>query len=356
MIPTRYQRQVILKGFGINGQQKLAKARILVVGAGGLGIPALQYLNAMGVGTIGVVEQDIIDISNLQRQVIYGESDVGRSKLSVCLDKLEAQNSNTVFIGHDTFLVKDNALKIIADYDLVIDATDNFPTRYLINDSCIILKKPFIYGALHGYEAQISVFNYKGGPTYRCLFPQMPADHEIPNCNENGVLGVLPGIVGNLQALEAIKVISGVGEVLSGKLLIFDGLNSNFVKIDLPLVPENLKISNLQDIYNMQACDIGPQITVDELQELMQSNKNLQIIDVRTYEEYRLDHLKNSINLPLSELGNRLRELNTDTDIYLLCQSGIRSLNAQALLREALPNCVTYNVKGGLDRYSMIYS
>ena len=234
--------------------------------------------------------------------------------------------------------------------------TDNFATRYLVNDACVILKKPFVYGALHGFEAQISVFNYNGGPTYRCLFPQMPAAEEIPNCNEHGVLGVVPGIVGNLQALEAIKVITGLGKVLSGELLVYDGLNNTFVKVSFPLIPENLLITKLQDDYNMETCPTGLQIGVEELQELLAANKKLELIDVRTSEEYRQHHLKNTLNIPLSELQSRIDEINGDMEIYLICQSGIRSLQAQAVLQEELPNSITYNIIGGMDKYSLLCS
>jgi len=356
MNTKRYLRQTILKEFGSNGQQKLARSSVLVVGAGGLGLPALQYLNAMGVGTLGIVEQDIIDFTNLQRQVLYDENDVGKPKLTVCSEKLRAQNPDTKIIGHDTFLVKDNALEILSAYDLVIDATDNFPTRYLINDACIILKKPFVYGALHGFEAQLSVFNYKGGPTYRCLFPKMPSEEEIPNCDEHGVLGVVPGIIGNLQALEAIKMISGIGEVMSGKLLIYNGLDSTIVKINFPLTPENLDISTLRENYGLQYCEDGLQIAAMEFQKLFQSHQELQILDVRTKKEYKSDHLEGALNIPLLELENRLDEIDCDTDVYLLCQTGNRSLKAQALLQEVLPKCTTFNVDGGMDQYSLIYS
>ena len=220
----RYTRQTTLKGFGQEGQQKLADAKVLVIGAGGLGVPVLTYLNAMGVGTIGIMDSDTVSITNLHRQVLYGQSDVGQSKVISALEKLKAQNSDTEIVVYDTFLTTKNALEVIADYDVVVDTSDNFPTRYLVNDACVILNKSFVYGALHGYEGQVSVFNYEDGPTYRCLFPNMPNENEVPNCNEHGVLGIIPGIIGNLQALETIKVITGIGEALSGKLLVFDGI------------------------------------------------------------------------------------------------------------------------------------
>ena len=212
MNQERYTRQTILKGFGPEGQQKLAEAKVLVVGAGGLGVPVLTYLNAMGVGKIGIVDNDVVSITNLHRQVLYAQSDVGQSKVMAALVKLKAQNPATNLVVYNSFLDTKNALEIVAEYDVVVDTSDNFPTRYLVNDACVILKKPFIYGALHGYEGQVSVFNYQGGPTYRCLFPKMPMENEVPNCNEHGVLGIIPGIIGNLQALETVKVITGIRE------------------------------------------------------------------------------------------------------------------------------------------------
>ena len=208
MKAPRFIRQTSLVQFGAEGQAKLADARVLLVGLGGLGVPVAQYLNAMGIGTLGLVEQDIVEMHNLQRQVLYSENDLGQPKLKVALEKLALQNSNTKLNGHPCFLTKDNALDILANYDVVVDATDNFETRYLINDACLLQNKPFVYGALHGFEGQVSVFNYNNGPTYRCLFPNMPKADEIPDCNTNGVLGVLPSIIGSLQALEVVKLIT----------------------------------------------------------------------------------------------------------------------------------------------------
>ena len=299
MASSRYIRQTTLKGFGVEGQQKLAEASVLVVGAGGLGIPVLQYLNAMGVGTLGIVEQDTIDLSNLQRQVLYDETKIGVSKLEVALQKLRDQNSTTKLLPYPSFLTAENALEIIADFDLVVDASDNFPTRYLVNDACVLLKKPFVYGALHGFEGQVSVFNYQGGPTYRCLFPVMPSASEIPNCDDNGVLGVLPGIVGNLQTLEAVKVLIGVGEVLSGKLLLFDGLHMTTQKIRFSLKAENLKRNRLEDDYGVLSCVSVPSISVEDLESKL-SASSAQLIDVRTAQEFSDFHLPPSQTHPLA--------------------------------------------------------
>jgi molybdopterin/thiamine biosynthesis adenylyltransferase/rhodanese-related sulfurtransferase len=351
----RYTRQTILKGFGIEGQKKLAEAKVLVVGAGGLGVPVLTYLNAMGVGTIGIVDNDIVSLSNLHRQVLYSESDIGKTKVTAALKKLKAQNPNTEIVIFNTFLTTKNALEIIADYDIVVDASDNFPTRYLVNDSCVILKKPFVYGALHGYEGQVSVFNYKDGPTYRCLFPNIPNENEVPNCNEHGVLGIIPGIIGNLQALETIKVLSGIGDVLSGKLLIFDGLQQSYQKIKFKLQPENIKIEKLQDFYEWNdPCEIVPTIEAKEIQKLLVDKP--QIIDVRTIEEFENYHLPDSVHIPLNELKANTGKINFSLPVYLLCQSGKRSETALKQLREQHPESSLFSILGGLNQYLALCS
>ena len=348
---SRYIRQTSLKDFGMAAQQKLSEARVLVVGVGGLGIPVLQYLNAMGVGTLGMVEFDSVEISNLQRQVLFSENDLGNSKLITALEKLKSQNSETLFKTYNCYLSPENALDIISEFDLVVDATDNFATRYLINDACVILNKPFVYGALHGFEGQVSVFNFDGGPTYRCLFPKIPAGAEIPNCNENGVLGVIPGIIGNLQALEVVKLITGVGEVLSGNLLLFNGLDQVFQKIGFQLRPENLKIYDLQQSYETETCADVPTITASEIQKLMALGEPIQIIDVRSKNEYEIDHLESSVNIPLDQLEERIRELNGDLPMYLLCQSGIRSREALERLRKDFTNTPMWSIAGGINSF-----
>ena len=350
---NRYQRQTVLKDFGSEAQQKLKDSSILVIGAGGLGIPALQYLNAMGVGTIGIVEQDIVEITNLQRQVLYTERDLGRPKMEVVLERLRIQNSTTKFKTFDTFLTRHNALEIISQFDVVLDGSDNFPTRYLINDACVILKKPFVSGAIQGFEGQLSVFNYLGGPTYRCLFPNMPSQEEIPNCNNNGVLGVIPGIIGNLQALEAVKAITGVGDVLNGKLLLFNGLNLSYQTISFNLQPSSLDIDKLQESYGSEVCERSPGISVEEFERELKGEVKLQIIDVRTKEEFEnfsLPQVKGR-NIPLNELQGRIEELDPQSPIYLLCQSGKRSDMAVRMLGELNPELELYNIKGGVDRF-----
>ncbi len=347
----RYHRHTILKGFGAEGQEKLHTARVLVVGAGGLGVPVLTYLNAMGVGTLGVVDHDVVQLSNLHRQVLYDEAQVGMPKVTAALEKLKAQNSNTRLVAHHCFLNTENVMDILSDYDLVVDASDNFPTRYLINDACVLQRKPFVYGALHGFEGQVSVFNHKNGPTYRCLFPQMPKAEEVPNCNEHGVLGILPGIIGNLQALEAIKIITGVGEVLSGTLLIYDALDQRIQRIQVPLDHKNLKITALAKAYALSCGQDEEQISVQGLMKLL-DDEGAYLVDVRSTTEYATGHIPGSNNIPLPELMERLAEVRLDAPVYVICQSGVRSAAAVDQLKEQLPLGRYINVIGGMNQYS----
>ena len=352
MNPARYTRQTILKDFGPAGQQKLSEARVLVIGAGGLGVPVLTYLNAMGVGTLGVVENDLVSLSNLHRQVLYGTGDVGRPKLGTALGRLRAQNPDTRLVGHETFLTPENAVDLIASYDLVVDASDNFPTRYLVNDACVILKKPFVYGALHGYEGQVSVFNHKGGPTYRCLFPAMPGPDEVPNCDEHGVLGIIPGIIGNLQALEAVKVLTGTGTVLSGTLLLFNGLDQSYQKVRFGPVPGNLERTRLEEDYGWEdPCEVLPAITAASLLEKIENREDVQLIDVRTPEEFEEYHLPQSLNIPLDILPGNTQRIDLGKPVYLLCQSGQRSATALRLLRKKHGEASLFNVLGGIEEF-----
>ena len=352
MNPLRYARQTVLKDFGPGGQQALSEARVLVIGAGGLGVPVLTYLNAMGVGTLGIVDGDAVSVSNLHRQVLYGSGDVGRPKARVALQKLAAQNGDTQLLAHETFLTRENALDLMAGWDLVVDASDNFPTRYLVNDACVILKKPFVYGALHGHEGQVCVFNYRGGPTYRCLFPDMPGPGEVPDCNEHGVLGILPGIVGNLQALEAVKVITGLGRELSGELLLFNGMDQSFQKIRFPFQPGNLGIARLQEDYRWEdPCEILPAIPAASLRAMIEKGEKVQVIDVRTPEEYEATHLPHSLNIPLDALSAGAHRIDLGRPVYLLCQSGQRSERALRLLRKERGEADYFNVLGGIDAF-----
>jgi len=348
MNEDRYQRQTTLKGFGPEGQQKLKSAKVLVVGAGGLGVPVLTYLNAMGVGTLGILDADIVSLSNLHRQVLYTEKMVGVSKVVAAKTQLSVQNSDTNIELYQTFLTISNALEIIADYDVVVDATDNFPTRYLINDACVLLNKPFVYGALHGYEGQVSVFNYKDGPTYRCLFPEMPNADAVPNCNEHGVLGILPGIIGNLQALETIKILAGIGDILSGVLLLFDGLTQHFQRMKLSLNPDNKKIKSLAISYDFE-CELPiKSIEAKDFQSFY-ADENIELIDVRTSKEYVRNHLNASKHIPLNELIERVDEIDIELPVYVICQSGIRSKKAVLQLKKLFPKKEFVNITGGMN-------
>lgn len=354
MIQERYIRQTVLDGFGPEGQKKLSQARVLVVGAGGLGVPVLTYLNAMGVGTLGIVDNDKVAMTNLHRQVLYGNKDVGKLKLDAAQEKLEQQNSNTKIKLHHTFLSKGNALEIIAAYDVVVDASDNFPTRYLVNDACVMLKKPFVYGALHGFEGQVSVFNHNGGPTYRCLFPNMPKENEMPDCNENGVLGILPGIIGNMQALETVKILANIGTVLSGKLLLFDALTQAYQKIHFNTVKENLDIKTLGDYDGFDLCEQVPSVSANTLDNLLAQKS--QVVDVRTAQEYNSYHLPNSLHIPLNDLETELDKIDFSLPVYLLCQSGKRSGKALEYLKSKRPESAMFSISGGLNQYVALCS
>lgn len=358
MNPERYTRQTRLQNFGEAGQQKLGKAKVLVIGAGGLGVPVLQYLSGMGVGTIGIVDNDVVDITNLQRQILYTENDLGKPKVEVAKQKLQALNSEIEIISFPTYISTENALEIMTDFDVIIDASDNFPTRYLVNDACVILKKPLIYGALHAFEGQVSVFNHKGGPTYRCLFPEMPNPEEIPDCNENGVLGIIPGIIGSLQALEAVKVITGIGETLSGKLLLFDGLNQSQQKIKFGLNPQNLEIKELQKSYEFSCATEVRSIEAEAFLEKWDS-EDIQLIDVRNPEEIERQNLPETLqkdwkNIPLNELQQESAKINFNKPAYFLCQSGVRSLKAIRLLDELGIQGKFIDVKGGMNAISKL--
>jgi adenylyltransferase/sulfurtransferase len=291
-------------------------------------------------------------LHNLQRQIVYTETDLGEPKLAVTKAKLEAQNSETDIKCFETFLTSDNALNIIKDFDLVVDATDNFATRYLINDACVILNKTFVYAALHGFEGQVSVFNYNDGPSYRCLFPTMPKANEIPNCDENGVLGVLPGIIGTLQALEAVKVLTGVGEVLSGKLLLFDGLTQTSQKISFTKVAANKKIRSLQKTYGFINCALNS-ITTEAFLEL-QNNQEVQLIDVRNTDEFESSNISGARNVPLHKLDTSLAQINFENPVYLICQSGKRSALAIEKLSELKPDAKLYHILGGMNKMASI--
>ncbi|WP_340198623.1 ThiF family adenylyltransferase [Ascidiimonas sp. W6] len=350
----RYIRQTQLKGFGVEKQLLLKKASVLVIGAGGLGVPVLQYLCGMGIGTLGIVENDTVSLTNLQRQVIYTEKEaINKSaKLKVALKKLKALNSEISFKTYHTFLNHINALSILSGFDIIVDCSDNFETRYLINDACVILKKPFVYGALHAFEGHLSVFNYKSGPTYRCLFPNIPTAEEIPDCNTNGVLGVIPGIIGNFQALEVVKLITEIGTSLSGKLMIYDGLEQQIRKINIPVNLENFKIQKLTKSSNYLICSATNKvIDTKELKSLMGSVPSLQLVDVRNTDEYKNYAIPGSIHIPLDQITARFQEINSNQSVYLICESGVRSAKALKILSNLNPELEIFEVDGGIRKF-----
>jgi adenylyltransferase/sulfurtransferase len=355
----RYARHLILPKFGIEAQLKLKNASILVIGSGGLGTPVLQYLTAAGVGTIGLVEFDTIDISNLQRQVLFTEKDKGKKKGQVAIDFLKQQNPNIEFKWFDQKLSSENALEIIKSYDIVIDGSDNFPTRYLVNDACVLLNKPFVYGSIHQFEGQVSVFNYEHGANYRDLFPKPPAPELAPNCAEGGVLGVLPGIIGSMQALETIKVITGIGETLSNKIFAFNALDfrSHTIRIqkdpDNPISGKNQTIKNLIDyelfcsINNQNNTTMINEISVNELKGWINSGKEFKLIDVRESYEFEAANI-NGDHIPLGEIEAKRAAIPNDKDVVIMCRSGVRSANAIQLLKIKYGYNNLHNLKGGI--------
>ena len=358
---ARYNRHLILPGFGISGQEKLKSAKVLVIGAGGLGSPVLLYLTSAGVGEIGIIDFDVVDESNLQRQIVFSQNDVGKPKAEVAAAKLAQQNPHVKFNVYPMRLQNKNALEIISHYDVVVDGSDNFATRYLVNDACVLLNKPLVYGAVYKFEGQVSVFNYNtAGPTYRCLFPIPPAAGSVANCSEIGVLGILPGIVGTLQATEAIKIITGIGEVLSGKILLIDALRMNFSFIELnrnenvwkemiPATPaEFLKTD--YDYFCGSKTEVPEvkKITVAELLKINEDNNDLQFLDVREPGEVpQVDELK-ELRIPLANIQKRANEISRTKKVIVICKSGIRSRNAIEQLEKEFGFTNLYNLEGGV--------
>ena len=319
---ARYSRQTILPEIGMDGQEKLCAAKVLVIGAGGLGCPVLQYLVAAGVGEIGIADGDTVSISNLQRQVLYTGQEIGQRKVDIAERKLSALNPHVKINTYPTFIDSNNALDIIRGYDIVVDSSDNFATRYLVNDACVMLNKPMVSGAIYKFEGQVSVFNYKDGPTYRCIFPEPPAAGESPNCADIGVVATLPGIIGTIQANEVIKIITGVGEVLAGKLLVIDTLNMESHTFHFKLNGPNKNITELKVIA--EVCEVPVKmISYEELQRMMGS-EDIQLVDVREKEEHAAGSI-GGVNIPLSQIENSHQLLNKEIPVVLYCASGVRS-------------------------------
>ncbi|ALJ00784.1 molybdopterin-synthase adenylyltransferase MoeB [Rufibacter tibetensis] len=341
---NRYSRHLILPEIGLAGQQKLKEAKVLVIGAGGLGCPVLQYLTAAGVGTIGIVDFDRVEESNLQRQILFSVPDVGRLKAEVAQEKLKTQNPYVHLISYPVHLQPQNALELLAGYDLVIDGSDNFATRYLVNDACVILKKPLVFGSIFKFEGQISVFNYQGGPTYRCLYPEAS---ELASCSEVGVLGVLPGLVGCLLANEAIKVITGLGEIAAGKLLVLNALTLQFNTYSFGVNPMNLSITELP--MEASLCEEPiTDISFPDLLHKLQSGERFTLLDVRETDEYLREHMGGKL-YPLSALEQTWPAIPTNRPVVVHCQSGMRSKKACRLL-QAKGFTNLYNLAGGINR------
>ena len=354
---TRYSRHLRLPEIGLTGQHKLKAARVLVVGCGGLGCPVLQYLAAAGVGTLGLLDFDTVDESNLHRQVLYGPADVGRPKAVVAAEKLRAQNPFSDLQVHQELLTAANALTLFAGYDLVLDCSDNFATRYLVSDACVVLGKPLVFGAIFKFEGQVTVFNYQGGPTYRCLHPVPPAPGEAPNCAQIGVLGVLPGLIGTLQAAEALKIVLGIGDVLSGRLLLVDALGMRFQTIRFRPVAANQQRTVLAPDYAafcgeapLETAPVrAPEISADELKDWQLAGRPLVLLDVREPHE----HARHSIGgqlLPLGQLAARLPEIAPGVPVVVHCASGVRSQQAARLLLDH-GFAEVYSLRGGLADY-----
>lgn len=343
----RYLRHILLEEIGGEGQLKLKKARVLVIGAGGLGCPVLQYLAAAGVGKIGIVDGDLVDLANLQRQVLYSEKDVGQPKVRAARNRLLAMNSSIDVVAHQKMLTSENALKLFAGYDIIVEGSDSFTTKYLANDAAVLSGKPLVLGSIFKFNGQVSVFNYQGGPTYRCLYPEPGSPEEMPACSDVGVLGILPGIIGNLQANEVLKMILEIGKVLSGKLLLFDALEMG-IKI-LPFVRNHMvKIERLEEISF--SCEIrsGRSLTYSEYQS---ASGAYTLLDVRTTEERAVFHI-GGIHIPLQELQQRKEELASEKDVLIYCASGVRSAKAISVLREFFPKKTFYNLEGGIKNLS----
>ncbi|BAY08107.1 molybdopterin-synthase adenylyltransferase MoeB [Calothrix sp. NIES-2098] len=363
----RYSRHLILPEVGLDGQKRLKAASVLCIGTGGLGAPLLLYLAAAGVGRIGIVDFDVVDTSNLQRQVIHGTSWVGKPKIQSAKDRILEINPYCQVDLHEVRLSAENALSILEPYDIVVDGTDNFPTRYLVNDACVLLNKPNVYGSIFRFEGQATVFNYEGGPNYRDLYPEPPPPGMVPSCAEGGVLGILPGIIGVIQATETVKIILGQGNTLSGRLLLYNALEMKFRELKLrpnpirPVIEKLIDYEEFCGIPQAKAEEAKQQqeiqeISVVELKELLESGADdFMLLDVRNPHEYEIARIPGSVLIPLSEIEagtgiDKIKELFNGHRLYAHCKMGGRSAKALSILKEA--GIVGTNVKGGITAWS----
>jgi molybdopterin/thiamine biosynthesis adenylyltransferase/rhodanese-related sulfurtransferase len=369
----RYSRHLILPEVGMEGQLKLKNAKVLMVGAGGLGAPLGLYLAASGVGRVGIVDFDVVDYTNLQRQVIHGTKDVGRKKLDSAADSMLDINPYMTVDKFDTAITSENALDIIKDYDMVVDGTDNFPTRYLINDACVLLKKPNVYGSIFRFEGQATIFAYPGGPCYRCLYPEPPPPGLVPSCAEGGVLGILPGTIGLIQATEAVKLILGIGEPLIGRLLLYDALAMRFRELKLrrntecPVCGDNPTIHELIDYHQFcgvpNPAEVAPvaeqqagymsdtEIDAVALKARLDRGDKFQFIDVREPNEYQIASIPGAKLIPLGDVPKRVGELDPNTEVIVHCKMGGRSAKAAEFLRQSGFKNVK-NMLGGITAWS----
>ncbi|MDQ1714513.1 MAG: sulfur-carrier protein adenylyltransferase/sulfurtransferase [Frankiaceae bacterium] len=347
----RYSRHLIIPDFAMNGQKRLKNAKVLAIGAGGLGSPVLMYLAAAGVGTIGIVEFDTVDESNLQRQIIHGASDVGRPKAESAREKIQEINPLINVVIHEVRLDSSNALDVLAPYDLIVDGTDNFPTRYLVNDACVLLNKPYVWGSIFRFEGQASVFWSEHGPCYRCLYPEPPPPGMVPSCAEGGVLGVLCASIGSIQATEAIKVLTGIGDPLVGRLMVYDALDMTYRTVrvqkdpECPICGKNPTVTELIDYeafcgeVSDEALEavIGHTLTARELKDMKDNGEDFYLVDVREPAENEIVKIPDSVLIPKDEIlfGRALADLPQDKPIVLYCKSGIRSAEALASLHAA---------------------
>jgi sulfur-carrier protein adenylyltransferase/sulfurtransferase len=360
----RYSRHLIMPEVGMEGQRRLKAAKVLMIGAGGLGSPLGLYLAAAGVGTLGVADFDVVDETNLHRQVLFGRSDVGRPKLDAALARLHEVNPHIQLVPHKLRLDSSNALALFAPYDIIVDGTDNFPTRYLVNDACVLLGKPNVYGSIFRFEGQVSIFWGAKGPCYRCLFPEPPPPGLVPSCAEGGVLGVLPGIIGSLQANEVIKLIVGAGDPMIGRLLLFDALRMKFRELKLrkdpncPICSEHPTQRELIDYAEF--CGIPSEdenapndfdIQVGELKRWKDEGRDVALLDVRTPQEFQIARLEGAKLIPLQDLPDRLGELDSAADLVVFCHHGPRSAQAVRFLRQ-IGFAKARNLAGGIEAWS----
>jgi adenylyltransferase/sulfurtransferase len=365
----RYARHLVLPEFGLEGQRRLKAARVLCVGAGGLGSPVALYLAAAGVGTLGLVDFDVVEASNLQRQILHGTPDVGRPKVESARDRLFAINPEVIVELHHVRLTSANALDLVSRYDVIVDGADNFPTRYLVNDACVLAGKPDAYGAIFRFEGQASVFATKDGPCYRCLFPEPPPPGEVPSCAEAGVLGVLPGLIGTIQATETIKLVAGIGEPLIGRLMVYDALRMSFDELklrkdpDCPVCGTHPTVGALVDYDafcglappaqepRAVSADLDFNITVDDLKARIDRGDRPFLLDVREPFEHQIASIGGAVLIPMGELARRQQELDPDDEVVVYCHHGIRSANVTSFLRHHGFQKAR-NLQGGIERWA----